>query len=221
MEDAIAWAEAYPFNQPVDAYTFVEGAARPFDGVPAGRRAVLALGSNASPDQLKRKLGHNSSPLPVTPVAIHDHAVVFSAHFASYGSIPATLHEVEDAVTAAFVTWLDDDQLEAVHGTEALGRNYDFVEDAPIAASDLDGRAFAIEGYYRSRRGPLNVNGRSVRLAEMASAHCHLPALSQRALLRLVHRRLASEHSYTEFMSKLIQNAWARDDYSKALRALN
>src|SRR5690606_19462991 len=86
-----------------------------------GRAAVLAIGSNAAPDQLRRKFGSHHSgaqPIVVLRAGLRDHDVVFAAMVASYGSVPATLLEAPGTTCHVHVTFLDPAQLEHMHETE-------------------------------------------------------------------------------------------------------
>ena len=95
--DPVRHALSYPFEIPTrsyvvdgDGYAELAESAAPPDV--SGRRPVLALGSNQSPAQLIRKYeGLGLGPIPVVRARLADFDVVYSAHVARYGSIPATL----------------------------------------------------------------------------------------------------------------------------------
>lgn len=108
----------------------------------AGRIAVLAIGSNASPRQLKRKfLGEPWMPeegpeseIAVSKVRVVGIDVVYAAHQARYGSIPVTVVDSPGTTVSVFVTWLTRRQFERMNETERLGSTYllrtiDGVED--------------------------------------------------------------------------------------------
>jgi hypothetical protein len=57
----------------------------------------------------------------VTPAWLHDRAVVYSAHFTSYGALPATLHRCPGVCTRLCVTWLTATRLELMHRSEGAG----------------------------------------------------------------------------------------------------
>lgn len=86
----------------------------------AERFAVLALGSNAAPGQLRHKLTHLGLPavVPVTPAAVRGIGVGVSAHISRPGYVAAAPYADGAAGSRLWVTWLDERQLRAVDGTE-------------------------------------------------------------------------------------------------------
>ena len=180
---------------------------------------VLAAGSNGAPVQLARKFDGTMGAIPVTRALLADWAVAYSAHFTRYGSLPATLVPCPGAQVWLFVNWLSEAQLQRMHETEALGRNYGYVE--------LEGQDITVEGRridrkigaYRSLRGPLRHAGRPIRMAEVPTACCMWPALLQRAALRLAHRRLAPELDYGAFVTTLARDEVFRERMTDRLNA--
>ena len=81
---------------------------------------VLAVGSNASPAQLRRKLATAGLPtlVPVTAASVSGLAVGVSAHVSRPGYLPATPVPDDGAVSALWVVWLDAAALAAVDATE-------------------------------------------------------------------------------------------------------
>jgi hypothetical protein len=200
-------AADYPFLAPLERYVFTAvGEAPPFSI--EGRAPVLALGSNASPLQLRRKFGDAAGHIPVSRAVLFDHVVVYSAHFSSYGALPATLEQHPGGITFVAITWLNDGQLQRMHETEALGVNYDYREVADFRL-EHDGEALAVSvpvGAYVSRHGPLRHAAAPIRLAEAASSGCPWPALTQPAALRFAHRRTAPELPFDSFMSRIVED---------------
>jgi hypothetical protein len=92
----------------------------------AGNRVpVLAVGSNAAPAQIRRKLSTAglAAAVPVTAVTVDGLSVGVSAHVSNAGYLPAT--PVPDPFAKAqrmWVTWLAPDELQAMDKTEP---NYD------------------------------------------------------------------------------------------------
>jgi len=217
-QEIVRRAEAYPFDLPEGSYVFGAGTGRParFEG----RIPVLALGSNAAPSQLARKFPRLDAPIPVARAVLHDHAVVYSAHFSRYASLPASLAPLEGALAYVFVTWLTPAQLERMHATEGVGERYDYEEaELPITVEEV-GRLVRV-GVYRGRAGPLRVAGRSVRIAEIPTIRCPLPALTQPAALRLAHRRLAPELAFEDFITRIASDEPYRREMSARLRELD
>jgi hypothetical protein len=201
----IRLAEGYPYHRPAGSYLFDDGVLRPLAGAWHERRtAVIACGSNGAPARLIEKFAGTGARIPVTPAWLHGYAVVYSAHFTGYGALPATLHPWPGARTRLCVTWLDAAQLELMHCSEGVGERYDYVLLEQLELG-IDGHGVvARAGAYLSRRGPLAQDGRPVRLAEVLTRGCDLPAYSQPAMLRRMHRLLAPDESYTTFMSRIL-----------------
>ncbi|HEX3568015.1 MAG TPA: hypothetical protein VHU17_21800 [Acidimicrobiales bacterium] len=126
----------YPFGLPQESYLWKHGEVLPLESFGeadrGGRIAVLAIGSNASPRQLNRKfLGEPWMPeegpeceIAVTKVTVVGVDVVYAAHLAGYGSIPATVVDSPGTKVSLFVTWLTDRQFERMNETERLGSHY-------------------------------------------------------------------------------------------------
>jgi len=128
----------YPFDVPSYSFRWSADRVTPVsssqhvDELSAGRHPVLAIGSNASPDQLTRKFNDPrftdpSSPegsIPVLTAVVDDVDVVYGAHLAWYGSLPATLLETTGARAHVYLTWLTDRQMERMNETEGLGHAY-------------------------------------------------------------------------------------------------
>lgn len=217
-KDPVRHAEQYPFDIPDRSYAFTGGSGQALLQITDQRTPVLALGSNASPGRLKEKFGDTEESVFVTSALIYGYVVVYSAHFSHYGSLPATLRVMPGAVTRVFVTWLTDEQLETMHDSESLGVNYDFVtlEGTKV---DVDGHGELSEvTVYKSRAGSLTHKGGPVGLAEVPSTNCSLPSLTQPAMLRCVHRRLASDLNYRQFMERIIHDHEYRRDSGARLR---
>ncbi|GLC42191.1 hypothetical protein PLESTB_000640700 [Pleodorina starrii] len=82
---------------------------------------VLAIGSNAGPEQLRRKYPEADFPdcvIPVVQVALEDFDVVYTPYIASYGSCTATLEHSPGTVTSIFITYLTPPLMERMHATE-------------------------------------------------------------------------------------------------------
>ena len=132
----------------------------PGDDLPAGAlHPVLAIGSNADPAQLRRKLGPRLQ-VPVTAVTVTGLAVGHSAHVSPPGYLPYAPW-LSPGVLPAVVLWLDDDALAVLDRTEP---NYRRVPcPAPVAGATTGattGAATSAEPYhrcevYRSRWGLL------------------------------------------------------------------
>jgi hypothetical protein len=128
----------YPFDVPTRSFLWKAGRDEPLpsswavDELTRQRHAVLAIGSNASPTQLTRKFRDNRFMDPATPngripvltATVDEVDVVYGAHVASYGALPATLLDTPGACARVFITWLTSMQLERMNETEGLGDAY-------------------------------------------------------------------------------------------------
>ena len=221
---ALRRAKTYPYPAPDGSYVLEHGGHRVLtDGTPVpgldGRAPVLAVGSNRAPEQLARKFAPlGGATIPVTRARLADFDAVYSAHFASYGAIPATLQHAPRTTAALSVTWLTAPQLVRMHETEMVTENYAFGELMGVqleTAGRVLGRVFA----YVSRRGCLTDAGRPVALAEVAAEGRRWPALTQEEILGRARDRLAPQHSLDEFVGAAIAQTGTRAARTKALAA--
>ncbi|TQL51778.1 hypothetical protein [Ornithinicoccus hortensis] len=115
-------ASGYPWAGPVRS-----GVIRPGGLVPGGlsaaattgRTPVVAVGSNASPEVLRRKLADHLSPgIPIAPAVVDDLMVGHSAHVSARGYVAAAPGRVEGASAPVAVCWFDEEQLAALDATE-------------------------------------------------------------------------------------------------------
>ena len=139
VDEAFPWDPLqYPFEVPLSSFRWIAGTAAPLsssvpvDELTTQRHAVLAIGSNASPAQLTRKFSDrrfmdpasSNGCIPVLTAVANGVDVVYGAHLAWYGALPATLLETPGACAHVFVTWLTSVQLERMNETEGLGHSY-------------------------------------------------------------------------------------------------
>jgi hypothetical protein len=54
-------------------------------------------------------------------------------------------------------------------------------------------------------------------MAEIPCTGCTLPALAQRAMLKLVHRRLGTGEDYARFVERLVEDSGFREAANAAL----
>lgn len=89
--------------------------------------AVVAVGSNAAPVQLRRKYGQrlDSVVVPVIRIQVPGHVIAWGKHIAPYGSIGATIAEHAGASVTAYATLLGPEEFEVMNATEAIGETYD------------------------------------------------------------------------------------------------
>jgi hypothetical protein len=181
-------ALAYPYATPGRSYLYRDGAAAELpDSGPdlTDRSPLLAYGANAAPEALARKLAPlPGTELPVLQAEMEDFDVVYSAHVSPYGAVPATLLESPGTRAPVFVIHPTPEQRALLTASEP---NYDLVEVNGIAA-------------YRSKHGPLSIDGSPVALAAVRSAGRTLPELHELAVLERVRAHLEPQLSLEQFI---------------------
>lgn len=92
------------------------------DLVHEDRAPVLAVGSNASPGQLRHKMAESgiTSPIPMVKARVTGVDVGVSAHVSRMGYVSASPFNSPDAVRELFVIWLDAEQLAVVDASEGV-----------------------------------------------------------------------------------------------------
>jgi len=220
----IAHAKAYPFDIPETSYVLDQNGwntLAPNGHDTDGRHAVIASGSNASPQQLARKYQNHShlldQPVYVTRATLHDFDAVYSAHFSSYGSIPATLAHAPGVRSNVFVTWLTDAQLDRMHETEAVGVNYDYTRLHGINLKIENGDTLESAHAYLSRRGCLNRDGQPVPLAELNSQGRTWMPMSQSEVLDYARSLIEPQEEPDNFIKAGINSPALRTKRAKAL----
>lgn len=210
-------AAGYPYDITQTSFTFSGGAAAPFDpGLRKGRHPVIGYGSNQSPQRLRQKYGTAHAPIPVQRGRLADHDVVYSAHFSSYGSLPAALRHVEGTTVAVAVNWLDDAQLAAMHPTE--WDNYHYVRLTGISLELAEGEVLSEAYAYLSFRGHVAHDDAPIALAAVAADNRQHRALDQIEALTLMRDRLAPGVDLAEFVRAHIADGDLRATRVRQLR---
>ncbi|MBT3401716.1 MAG: gamma-glutamylcyclotransferase [Rhodospirillaceae bacterium] len=192
-------AVGYPYDITAHSFTFIEGEAAPFDAAHTiGRRPVIGYGSNQSPLRLRQKYGTDHAPIPVQRAWLDDHDVVFAAHFAGYGALPAALRHVPGTRVAVAVTWLSDAELAVMHPTEIEHYHFARLEGLTL---DLDGGETIDAAWaYLSFRGHVGDDGTPFALSAVAAEGRQYAALSQREALALMRDRIAPDEDLAAFV---------------------
>ena len=131
---------------------------------------VLAVGSNASPAQLRRKLANAGLPVlvPITAVRVSGLAVGVSAHVSRPGYLPATPVPDDGAVSDLWLVWLDAPALAAVDATEPNYERIPLPTRYPVRLTT--GQPVMPCWVYLSRHGYLiNQAGEPRRLTDQAT----------------------------------------------------
>jgi hypothetical protein len=144
----------YPFAIPERSFVFVAGEVREPGEVEidtAGRTPLLAYGSNAAPEMLRRKLGEGPDPALLLRAVLHDFDAVYSDHVSAYGAVPATLHAGPGTELPVFVAYLSETQLELIAQSEP---NYELRRLRGVECRlEDDGEALTELDAYLSRHG--------------------------------------------------------------------
>lgn len=193
MESGIVdQAISYPYDIPDHSYVFhpTTGLTTAADGwnldhLSEGLDPVLAIGSNGAPSQLRRKLlGHQEVAIPVIRADLHDHDIVYSAHFSRYGAVPATLAESAGTKVRVFLTFLTLDLLDSMNETERLGRAYR-TESIPAELVDINVELRSDPIVYLSEAGPLTFEGQPCALSAIQA---HSRRFAESSEFEILHR---------------------------------
>ena len=169
------------------------------------RQAVLAVGSNRSPQQLLRKFGKNET-IPVTKAKLRNYDVFYSAHIASYGSIPAVLGRSDGTLVDVSVTWLLPHQLERMHETEALGKSYDYGESSSLQLDLGNDRSAESIGCYLGRNGCANFEGSPIVLKEVNALNRKFISADQKTILTHFYDLNCESRSFEQWLVKIIKD---------------
>ncbi|WP_328744970.1 hypothetical protein OHT57_05905 [Streptomyces sp. NBC_00285] len=127
------------------------------------RVPVLAVGSNASPGQLRHKMAEFgiTSPIPMVKTRVSGVGIGVSAHVSRMGYVSASPFHAPDAVRELFVIWLDAEQLTVVDASEGVplpnGNYARALLPAPEVRVELpDGMALPGVHAYVNRHGVLH-----------------------------------------------------------------
>ena len=211
IDPVISRALDYPYSSPAYDFVLDNGSVTRLQDKDslAGRIPVLAVGSNRSPEQLLRKFGE-LDVLPVTSIQLFGYDVVYAAHMASYGSIPAVLTRSPGTVVDIGINWLSRIQLERMHETEAIGVNYNFGVASKL--NILSGNEHKIHnvGCYLSIHGCLSLKKNLIALKEINARDRIFTALSQFEILCEIHSSNSKSIPFEAWLKHLINNNDAR-----------
>ncbi|MEL0196507.1 MAG: hypothetical protein VW870_05655 [Rhodobiaceae bacterium] len=189
-------ATDYPYAAPEGAFVLKAGRLSALDdpALLAGRTAVLSVGSNRAPVQLRRKFGDDAI-LPVTPAILHDCDIVHAATVSYYGAVSCTAFPSRGTDVMLNVAWLDAAQLAIMHRTEAIGVAYDYVRmltgtvthlPVPSAGGDIVAPSQPVFGY-SARSGVLDLGGgQPGGLSRIPARNRQFPTLAQESAAALV-----------------------------------
>jgi hypothetical protein len=146
---------------------------------------VLAYGSNAAPEVLRRKLGAGpAGRVLARPVVLEDTDIVYSAHISHHGAVPGTPVPAPGTEVDAWLLCIPARAMEALDATE------------PNYRRELHGDAHL----YVSRHGPLLLDGAPVALSAVPARGRALRALAEPELLERLRERIVPEEAPDEFV---------------------
>ena len=198
--DVVERAMRYPYAVPARAFAQLGHRTLSPDEVEidlARRTALLAYGSNGSPEALGRKLALSADPVLVEPAWLHDYDVVYSAHISPYGAVPATLQSSPGTAVRVAVLHLTPEQLRLLSATEP---NYEASTLSDVRC-ELAGGAMETElGAYLSRHGCLLVDGAEVALIAVPARERRFAEMGEPQILEHLRATLAPEESIDSFV---------------------
>ena len=210
-DPVISRALDYPYFSPAYDFVLDKGSVARLQDKNSltGRIPVLAIGSNRSPEQLLRKFSERDV-IPVTSVQLCGYDVVYAAHMASYGSIPAVLTCSPGTVIDIGINWLSRIQLERMHETEAIGINYNFGIASKL--NILSGNEHKIHnvGCYLGIHGCLSLKKNPIALKEINARNRVFTALSQFEILGEIHSSNSKGIPFEAWLKHLINHNGAR-----------
>ena len=212
-------ARLYPYSAPSGGYLLANGVLYGLDQnmidrhqwIFDGRVAVLSVGSNRAPVQLRRKFG-DAAIIPVTPARLFDCDIVHAAMLGFYAAVPCTAFPCAGCIVSLNVAWLDAEQLEQMHRTEGIGVAYDYVMMQDVV-HDLLVPDQPVYGY-SARSGVLDyADGIPAALPAIAAVGRRFPAVSQADAAARVRQLTGCDdsRSHAEFIADIQHDKSARD----------
>ena len=171
------------------------------------RVPVIAYGANRSPERLAEKFDDLVGPQSVVPMLkaeLTGFDVVYSAHIARYGAIPATLGYRPGVTVEVSVLYLDGPQLERLDASEAIGVNYERRRfDALDMTVDGLGALGAADAYI-SLHGCFDPgDGMALALSAVSAVGRDLPAASAVEALNMARQQLDRDILLDDFIARL------------------
>lgn len=222
--DILKRALGYPYVLPGSSYIVHNDSDHPMLAKHAadhrkGRVPVLAIGSNQSPEQIKRKFkGPDWLPIPCERCWLEDFDTVYSAHITAYGSIAAALHPCPGTRVSLYINWLDEQHLPRMHETELGNENYVYAELTGIRIKTEFGLDMSRAFFYRSNAGAFAPNGQPIPLAEVPAENRRYPAMRQSDVQSHVHQATSSDYGFEDFVLSSVNDATLRRNRADAMR---
>jgi len=222
-------ATNYPYDRPDHSYVYDDGEITALDAWPGdlttARVPVLAFGSNAAPEQLRRKFADVAGTvIPVIQADLADFDVVYSAHLTAYGAVPATLAPSPGTTLHTWITWLDADQLARMHRSERGASWGAQVNYAYGALSSIELRqshdlgVLEEVGVYLTNHGALRLADGPLAFEKIPTTARKFATKSMDEVLDQVRRELETVLSIEHFIDRAVNDAEARAAWTEKLR---
>ncbi len=175
----------------------------------APRIPILAYGANGHPETLAGKL--SGSVVPVFCGQLEDFEIGFSAHFFSYGVLPATIFPAPGSQVRAYLLLVTEQQFEDLVETEA---NY--------LLAEIPGKKFKADEIetpevifcFVSRHGLLAISDRPRALAAVPAFRRHHPVWTEWQALSASASLLGVPNS-EQLVNQIVEDySWAIDKFS-------
>lgn len=212
MREQVLFALSYPFDIPNSSFTFTVDQTQPIKKMNDSYRSrmpVLAAGSNQSPLQLTRKYKGipDTGEIVAERAELENFDVVYAAHLAGYGSVPATLQSSPGTSVTIFILWLTEKQLFRMHETEA---NYYFDKLTGLNIKTEFGVQLETAYAYTARNGCLNIDGSPLALAEIWAKERQFAHATQLQVQEAVRDVICKEKRLEIFVSETIEGGAIR-----------
>ena len=178
---------------------------------------VLAIGSNASPVQMRRKFHGDPDGvfIPVLRADVRDASIRFMNRIAAYCSIAVTTTPEPGSTCVAAVTFLPEREREVIDGSEALGKVYDTIEVA-VDLADASWRVGSgSEAAYRCLSGDIGLGAATAENKGSA-----VPNATQWDAQQTAIRMLGLSMSVEEFVLQNLRDPKLRRERDALLREI-
>lgn len=215
----VGWQIAHkaPHSTFYDVDLIIDGRERRLESV----CPVVSFGSNASPEQLRRKfLGRSADRIVSVRCQISGAVPVFSAHFAKYGAVPSCLGDCPGATSNLFVNLLPVPELEIMNESEGIGDRYALAALLPHGecSQPLQGMGLF---YYKSLHGPLlSQDHEPICLAAFEVENCRFRQSTERPLLRWALTALFPELDFEAALLTILQSEEVRAQATQRLKTI-
>jgi hypothetical protein len=189
---------------------------------------VLAAGSNASPEQLGRKLaGTSDFAIPLLHGHVRGWSSVYSGHVTRYGAVPSTLFPDTNATTCLHCLLIPRRSLRIFNESEGPQHKLQTLPGVSFLTTGLE-RSTQLEIVeplaYISVRGPLRFSSGSssaspLRLAQVRTEGSEFAAAREVQALTLLHMMTGQTASVWQFIHRLVVDDQFRNECNDYIAA--